>query len=77
MMNKESIRCGLIHLICRESDCGDCLLKNHRCLSMSYDDVVSIARKNYRSLLEKHKRSIFINKNEDMAMEFMKGSSMK
>ena len=77
MMDKDSIKRGLTRLICRESECRDCLFKNHQCLGVSFDDVVSIARENYRSLLEKYKRFIFTNKDENMAMEFLKGAKMK
>lgn len=77
MMNKNAIKRGLIHIICRESGCGYCLLKNHKCYHMDFNDVAPIARKNYHNLVEKYKRTTFASKEEDMAMEFLKGANMK
>lgn len=76
-MNKTSIKNGLIHLICRGSDCRRCLFKNYNCLDASFNGVVAIARENYHDLVEKYKRTIFTDKNEDMAMEFLKGAKME
>ena len=77
MMNKSHIKSGLISLICRESECRECLFKNHRCLDANFDDVVAIARENYHDLVKKYKSFIFTNKNEDMAIEFLKGAKME
>lgn len=76
-MNKTSIKNGLIHLICRETECRNCLFKNHNCLDASFNDVVAIARENYHDLVKKYERTIFINKDERMAMEFLKGAKME
>lgn len=77
MMNENAIKNGLICMICRESGCGDCLLKNHKCHDVGFNDVVSIARENYHNLVEKYKRTIFASKEEDVAMKFLKGVNMK
>ena len=77
MMNENAIKRGLIHMICRESGCRNCLLKNHKCYDAGFNDVVSIARENYHNLVEKYKRTTFASKDEDMAMEFLKGANMK
>lgn len=77
MMNKDSIKRGLTRIICRGTDCRFCLLGHISCADISFDDIVSIARKEYVNLEKKYKEFSCTDKDEDAAMEFLKGAKME
>lgn len=77
MMNKDSIKRGLTRIICKGSSCRFCLLNHINCIDISFDDIMPIARKEYVNLEKKYKEFSCTDKDEDAAMEFLKGVNMK
>lgn len=76
----DTIRKGLLQLICYDEPCGSCMLAHYDCLKIPGDILAGIVGENRISLLRKYRSMSDIakkQKNVQAALVYLLGAKMK